>query len=114
MKIKPQKVKMSIDGEKSEHGKLTKKAPRIVWYTEHSAVTEELSRGKTKEAAETEYLERAARTMLEAALQVLDEIAARDQGAADGIAGAFFLQTRSAPVTYEDGEPVELEDYEEQ
>ena len=108
MKIKPQKLKMSIDGENSEHGKLTKKAPRIVWYAEHSSITASLSKGKNQEQAKAEYLARAVRAILQAALELLDKLYISDQSAAEAIAADFFLDVPATAACNEENQAEEI------
>lgn len=113
MKLKPEKVKLSVNGKVSDHAILTKSAPRSVWFTEHSAVTEQLQNGKSKKKAKAGYLSRAALAFLDAALQTIENLSELDKPAADAILHDYFLRWPLRQVTYDDGEPVILEDYEE-
>lgn len=112
MKLKPEKVKLSVNGKTIDRGKLTKKTPRIVWYSEHSAITKELNKDKSKETAKTEYKARAVRTILTAAIQILEDLSELDRTAADTIRREFFIRPLSSPVAFPDGEPVNLDDFE--
>lgn len=111
--MKPETVKLSINGKVIERGKLTRSAPQIVWYTEHSAITKAFRKGKSKKQAAADYKARAARMMLEAALQILNQMDDQTLAPEDRITKAYFLQTGSAPVVDQDGDPVQLEEYEE-
>jgi len=111
--MKTEKYKIVIDGKTVARGKLSRKTPSIVYYREHSTITEKLSRGKPADQAAAEYDERAARDTLEAARIMLQRLAAQDPEAAERVKKDFFLSASGSPVTYADGEPVELEDFEE-
>ena len=95
--MKPEKIKLVIDGKTIERGKLSKR----------------LKSGKTADQAAAGYAERAAAEILEAALSALEDLAAQDPEAAARLKKQFFLAASDSPVTYEDGEPVQLKDFEE-
>lgn len=111
--MKPEKIKLVIDGKTIERGKLSKKDPRMVFYIEHSKITERLKAGRPADQAAAGYAERAAAEILEAALSALEDLAAQDPKAAARLKKQFFLAASDSPVTYEDGEPVQLKDFEE-
>lgn len=111
--MKTERVRLIIDGKVTDRAKLTKDAPRIVWYTEHSVITEQLSKGKSKRKAKARYLERAAREIQAAALEVIEDLSRLDKRAANKIVHDYFIRWPLEPVTFEDGEPVQLEDFEE-
>ena len=111
--MKAEKYKLVIDGKTIARGKLTKESPSIVSYHEHSTITEKLSRGKPADQAAAEYDERSARDTLEAARIMLQRLAAQDPEAAEKVKKDFFLSASGSPVTYADGEPVDLEEFEE-
>lgn len=111
--MKAEKYKLVIDGKTIARGKLTKESPSIVIYHEHSTITEKLSRGKPADQAAAGYAERAAAEILEAALSALEDLAAQDPEAAARLKKQFFLAAADSPVTYENGEPVQLKDFEE-
>ena len=111
--MKPEKIKLVIDGKTIERGKLSKKDPRMIFYIEHSKITERLKEGKTADQAAAGYAERAAAEILEAALSSLEELSAQNPEAAARLKKQFFLAASDSPVTYEDGKPVQLKDFEE-
>ncbi len=111
--MKPEKIKLVIDGKTIERGKLSKKDPRMIFYIEHSKITERLKEGKTADQANAGYAERAAAEILEAALSSLEELSAQNPEAAARLKKQFFLAASDSPVTYEDGKPVQLKDFEE-
>ena len=80
--MKPEKIKLVIDGKTIERGKLSKKDPRMVFYIEHSKITERLKAGRPADQAAAGYAERAAAEILEAALSALEDLAAQDPKAA--------------------------------
>lgn len=111
--MKAEKIKLVVDGKTVDRGKLTKESPSIVFYYEHSTIKEELSRGKSADQAAAEELERAAWDTLEAGLSFLQQLAEKDPEAAAAVKKDFFLAASGRRVTYADGEPVELEEFEE-
>ena len=111
--MKSEKIRLLTNGKETDHWTLTKDDPRLLVYVEHSAVTKQLRKGKPKKKAKADYLARVARELLAGALSVIEDLSTLDKIAADTILREYFFKWPLDPVTYEDGEPVNLEDFEE-
>lgn len=100
-------ISIYVNGKLTEKTSLSEKNPIEVFYLEHTKLTKKYRKGRSKEVAQIDKRFREAWAYLTAAEQILEELFNHEYL-------RRAITPLSAPVIYEDGEQVNLEDYEEQ
>ncbi len=101
MKIKDEKIQISVNGKITDTTHLNRGYPRVTYYFENADIAAELAQGKTKQQAKGEELRRTAITLFNSAISYINELSKLDAAAADAVIAevynGFMLGADSAP-----------------